>query len=61
TDALAEAFRAIDAAQKTEFRVRTRRVTTELFAWPLAGALALLLAAAPVWGAGAARLRRAPP
>jgi hypothetical protein len=27
----------------------------------LAGALALLLAAAPVWGAGAARLRRAPP
>ena len=61
TAALAQAFAAIDAAQKTEFQVRTRRVTTDLFVWPLVGAFALLLAAAPVWGAGAARLRRARP
>lgn len=55
TAALAEAFRAIDAAQKTEFQVRTRRVTTELFAWPLAGALGLLLLAAPIWSVAIGR------
>lgn len=55
TAALAEAFEAIDAAQKTAFQVRTRRVTTELFPWPLAGALLLLLGAAPLWGAVARR------
>jgi Ca-activated chloride channel homolog len=47
--ALAEAFKSIDAARKTEFSVKTRTVTTELFAWPMGAALAGLLAAAPPW------------
>jgi Ca-activated chloride channel family protein len=47
--ALTAAFQSIDAARKTEFSVRTRTVTTELFAWPLGAALLALLIAAPVW------------
>ncbi|MDP1874489.1 VWA domain-containing protein [Phenylobacterium sp.] len=61
TAALSEAFAAIDAAQKTAFQVRTRRVTTELFPWPLAGALLLLLGAAPIWGAAGGRMARVRP
>jgi Ca-activated chloride channel family protein len=56
--ALDAAFRAIDAARKTEFHVKTRMVTTELYAWALAPALICLLLAAPLWGAGAARALR---
>jgi Ca-activated chloride channel family protein len=48
---LDEAFKAIDRARKTEFRVSTRLTTTELFPWFLAPGLALMLLAAPVWGA----------
>ncbi len=47
---LDEAFKAIDRARKTEFRVRTRLTTTELFPWFLAPGLILMLLAAPVWG-----------
>ena len=43
---LTTAFNAIDAARKTEFRVRTRVQTTELFQWPLGAAALLLLHAA---------------
>jgi Ca-activated chloride channel family protein len=56
--ALATAFNAIDAARKTEFRVRTRLLTTELFQWPLGAAMVLLLVAAPmtaIWEARKAR------
>lgn len=44
---LASAFAGIDAARKTQFRVRTHVTTTELFAWAAAPALACLLLAAP--------------
>lgn len=54
--ALEAAFRAIDGARKTEFRVRSRQVTTELFPWALGPALLLLALAAPVWGALAGRV-----
>jgi Ca-activated chloride channel family protein len=56
--ALATAFKSIDAARKTEFRVKRRLVTTELFAWAAAPALACLLWAAPLWGAGRAATAR---
>ena len=60
TAALNSAFAAIDAAQKTAFQVKTRRVTTPLFPWPLGGALLLLLAAAPAWGMALRRISQRP-
>jgi Ca-activated chloride channel homolog len=56
--ALATAFNAIDAARKTEFRVRTRVLTTELFYWPLGAAVLFLLAAAPISARWEARRTR---
>lgn len=48
--AVSSAFAAIDTAQKTRFRAKTHRVTTELFAWAVLPALACLLFAVPgVW------------
>lgn len=52
--AATEAFAAIDRAQKIAFDQSSRLLATELYAWPLGGAAALLLIASP------ALLRRRP-
>ena len=53
TDTIANAFKAIDRAQKIEFQAKSYLITTELFWWlagPGLGALALAaLASRPVW------------
>jgi Ca-activated chloride channel family protein len=47
--ALRTAFRAVDAAKKVEFSVKSRRVTVELFALALIPALILIVIAAAGW------------
>ncbi|MDP3073675.1 MAG: VWA domain-containing protein [Opitutaceae bacterium] len=52
-DTIADAFKAIDRAQKIEFQAKSYLLTTELFWWLAVPGLALLTAAAlgarPVW------------
>lgn len=55
--ALDAAFEAINRAAKTEFRVKTQVVTTELFPWALGPALLCLLLVTPVSALAAAGRR----
>lgn len=65
TDTIASAFKAIDKAQKIEFRAQSYLITTELFWWLATPGLAIVILAAllarpPGWTSQSARASSAP-